>query len=47
MLKGDYTTRFGNFVTNSLKFMKVYVIRKEFYKEDNGNVDFSPKITIL
>ena len=33
-LRGDYTTRFGNFIlyynflTNSLKFIKVYIIRK-------------------
>ena len=39
-----------NFLTNSLKFIKfiiLYIIRKGIYKEDNGNVDFLPKITIF
>ena len=32
---------------NSLKFIKVYIIRKGILKEYNGYVDFSPKVTIV
>ena len=32
-------------VTNLLKFIKAYNIRKEFHKENNGDVAFSPKTT--
>ena len=32
---------------NSLKFIKYTLSEREFHKEDNGDVDFSQKLTIL
>ena len=37
-----------NFLTNSVKLIKVYIIRKGISQgRYNGDVDFSPKITIF
>ena len=48
-LRGDYTTRFGNFIlyynflTNSLKFIKYTLSGREFHKEDNCDIIFFTK----
>ena len=48
VLREDYMMHFGNFIlyykflTNSLKVIEVYIIRKGI-SQDDGDVDFSPK----
>ena len=52
-VKGDYTTRFGNFIlyynflTNSLKFKMYTLSETEFHKEDNCDIIFLPKVNIF
>ena len=36
-----------NFLTNSLKFIKVTLSEREFHKEDNCDIIFLPKINIF
>ena len=52
-LRGNYTTGLGksilycNFITNSLKYIKIYIIRKGILQGRHWWCRFSPKLTIL